>query len=111
MYLLRFGNPVVGHHLFEAIVVAAVAELVGRRIGAVAGFADHLRPVADEEAAAIQIRQDHVVIGGCERRIVGVLLIGQRLVAEVGDRIGLEHRADSEGRARRRLAGRGKDVR
>src|SRR5262249_55033909 len=84
-----------------------VAELVRRRVGGSAGLADYLGPVTGQEAAAVEVGQHDVVIGGRQRRVVGVLLIGQRLIAEIGNRVGQEDGADAERRSRRWLAGRG----
>ena len=45
--LLRLGDPVVGHHLLEAVVAAVVQEGVLGRVGRVAGLAADVSPVAD----------------------------------------------------------------
>ena len=82
---LRLGDPVVGHHLLELVLVARVAERVRLRVRRVPGLADDVRVVAAQEPAAVEVRQRHVWYAGCNGR-VGVRLVGQRLVRR-GDRV------------------------
>ena len=95
--LLRLGHPEVRHDLLETVVAAAVKKLVAFRVGRVSRLARHVRPVADEKAAAVQVREGHDPVGRRERGVVGVLLVRQRLVSEGRDRVGKED-ASSSGR-------------
>jgi hypothetical protein len=59
-------------------------------MSAVTGLADHVRPVADEVATAVEVGQSHNTIGGLKRRVVSVLLVSQRLILQLCHRIGEE---------------------
>jgi len=93
MYFCASGDPVIGHDLLELVLVARVAEGVRRREGAVAGLADYGRVVPAEVPAPVEVGEGDVVIGGRRHGRVGVLLIGQRLIAQRLNRIGDENRA------------------
>src|SRR5205814_53069 len=51
-----------------------------------------LRPRAGERPAAVEIRECDVAVRRLERRVVRVLLVGQRLILELGDRVREENR-------------------
>jgi hypothetical protein len=53
--LLRLGDPVVRHHLLEAVVVALVQERFVDGERRLAGRAAIVRPVAPQVAAAVQV--------------------------------------------------------
>ena len=75
--LLRLGDPVVRHHLLELVLAAVEQERVRRRVGRVPGLADDHGPVTAQEARAVEVRQAHRPVRGLERRVVGVLLVGE----------------------------------
>ena len=95
---LRLRDPVVGHHLLELILVARKPERVRARIGRIAGLAVDRGVIAVQEAAAVKVRECDVVVRSRGNGRVGVLLIGQRLVAKALYWIRNEDRADT-GRA------------
>ena len=76
------------------------------RVGRNARLADDLRPAPGQRAAAVEVGERDRVVGRLERGVVGVLLVGQRLVLEVGDRVRQEHGPGAGRRARRALAAR-----
>jgi len=73
----------------------------------VAGLADHGGVVAVQEPAAVEVGEGNVVVGGRRHGRVGVLPVGQRLVAQRLDRVGDEHRADPGAGPGARLGRRG----
>ena len=80
---LRLGHPVVGHDLLEAVVWwrCSVNVFVVEHAGLPVPLYD-LGAVAAQGAAAVEVRQRDVVVRRLERGVVGVLLVGQRLVLE-----------------------------
>ena len=91
---LGLGDPVVAHRLLELVLIAGVDEPAAGVGGRLARLADDLGVGAGERAGPVEVGQRHAVVGPRERRVggevVGVLLVGQRLDAEIGDRVGRE---------------------
>jgi hypothetical protein len=83
---LRLRDPVVAHHLLEAIVVARVDEAVRRGASRRAGLGDDLGVGAGQRARPVEIGQRDAPVGGAQERVgreeVRVLVVGQRLVPE-----------------------------
>jgi len=102
---LRLRDPVVRHDLLEALGVAPEPERVRRRVEGRARLAADAGPVAAEAPAPVEVREHDVVVRRRERRVVGVLLVGQRLVLQLGDRVRQEDGADTGPRAVRRFRG------
>jgi hypothetical protein len=117
---LCLRDPVVRHHLLELVLVARVEEArAGVRRGQ-AGLALDRDVRAAERRRAHQVGERDEVVRTPQHRLgaeeVGVLLVGEALDAEVGDRVRREHaggrRRGSRGRDRgERLARDGGDER
>jgi hypothetical protein len=103
--LLRLRDPEVRHHLLELVLAAVVAEAVCGRVGRITGLAQDRGPAAAKEAAAVEVGQRDAVIGGGRHGGRGVLLVGERLDAEVLDRVRREDESGARAAAGARLRG------
>src|SRR6188472_876766 len=103
--LLRLGDPVVRHHLLELVLVPVVQEGVRRRVRRGPGRAADHGPSSAQGLGAVEVGQRHRVVGGLGHRTCGVLLVGERLDAEVLHRIRREDQGRTGARTRAGLGG------
>jgi len=82
----------VAHRLLELVLIARVDKACASVGGRLPRLADDLGVRTAEGAAAVEIGERDAVIGPREDRVsgeeVGILLVGERLDPEVGDRVG-----------------------
>jgi len=106
---LRPGHPVVRHDLLELVLVAREDEARAGVGGGRPGLALDRHVRAAQRGGGGQVGERDAVVGAAQDRVgaevVGVLLVGQALDAEVGDRVRREHLRRRRRGARRRSHG------
>ena len=105
---LRLGDPVVAHHLLELVLVARVDEPAARVARRRPRLRLDLGVGARQRARAVEVGERLALVGRGERRVVRVLLVGERLVSQRLHGVREEHLRRSGTACRCRLGGVGR---